>query len=108
MFPELRDIPFDRVWSGMEAVTPTQLPYVGRYSQRLKHHGLWLAHGYNGFGMAMSVMAGATLAEAITGSDGQKCIFERIPRWEPQSGAMKMPAFALLSTFRAVRDAFGC
>ena len=52
-------------WAAQDCMTADGLPYIGRYGR--KHNGLWVASGFNKWGMTGSMMAAKILAEEITG-----------------------------------------
>lgn len=65
-FPELRDLPIDRYWSGPIGLTLDFLPAFGRTgSHRNIHYGI----GYAGHGVALASYAGGILTDMICGRE---------------------------------------
>jgi len=62
IFPQLRDHPVDHAWGGTLAITASRLPELGA-----RHGRVFYAHGYSGHGVALAVLAGRLLAEALAG-----------------------------------------
>ncbi len=65
VFPELKDVAIEYVWSGNICLTRDFFPRAGR------HDGLYYALGYGGHGVAMSTYLGGQLANIICGAPGQ-------------------------------------
>lgn len=56
-------------WSAQDCMTPDGIPYIGRYEQADQPHmRVYLATGFNKWGMTGSMTAAAILAGAITGA----------------------------------------
>lgn len=56
-------------WSAQDCMTPDGMPYIGRYPQADQPHmRVYLATGFNKWGMTSSMTAAAILAGAITGA----------------------------------------
>jgi glycine/D-amino acid oxidase-like deaminating enzyme len=64
VFPALAGCRFDYAWGGWMSYARHQMPILGEFEP-----GLWLALGFGGHGMAPTALAGAVLAEAMTGDD---------------------------------------
>ncbi|MGF1526196.1 MAG: NAD(P)/FAD-dependent oxidoreductase [Candidatus Competibacterales bacterium] len=62
VYPQLKEVPIDYAWGGTLAITLNRLPHVGRLAPNV-----YFAQGYSGHGLALAVLAGAVLAEAIAG-----------------------------------------
>ncbi len=60
IFPELRDIEVEFVWSGNVCFTRDMLPHAGRLDD-----GVHYAMGYGGHGVAMATYLGAKMADVI-------------------------------------------
>ncbi len=65
LLPALADVPIDRAWEGLFAVTPDSLPFIGRH-RRYPHH--LFALGYGGNGMTFSFLAARLLLEQWHGA----------------------------------------
>ena len=56
-------------WSAQDCMTPDGVPYIGRYTQADQPHmAVYLATGFNKWGMTGSMTAAAILAGSITGA----------------------------------------
>lgn len=62
LHPALRDVPCARRWSGRITVTADGLPVLGRTPGPGE---VWYAGGWNGHGLAATVLAGERLAESV-------------------------------------------
>lgn len=57
-------------WSAQDGMTPDAVPFIGRYPQAdQKHLRVYVATGFNKWGMTGSMTAAAILAGAITGAE---------------------------------------
>jgi glycine/D-amino acid oxidase-like deaminating enzyme len=100
LFPQLKDVPFEFMWSGRVAMTADHLPHLHELAPGL-HAGL----GYNGRGVAMATMMGRLLAERISGVPAQAIDFPTVPlRPLPFHGWNRF-AVRLLTQYYRVRDA---
>ena len=59
-FPQLGDVEFECLWSGVLGTALHKMPQLGEVSP-----GLWLASGFSGHGLNTTAMAGVLLARAI-------------------------------------------
>jgi len=66
IFPELRDVRVEFVWSGNVCFTRDMLPHAGRLED-----GMHYAMGYAGHGVAMATYLGVKMADVILGKDDQ-------------------------------------
>jgi len=57
-------VQFSHVWSGFVAITPDRRPRFHRLGP-----DFWAATGFNGRGVAFSVVVGQELARAVNGGD---------------------------------------
>ena len=64
LVPAVADLPVDEVWSGLRPWLPDNLPAIGP-SARV--HGLWVATGHEGAGIALGPVTGRVLAQAFCG-----------------------------------------
>lgn len=98
LFPALAGAAVTHRWGGPLALARDFQPAVG-YDRA---GGLAWAGGYGGDGVALTNLAGRTLAQLITGTDGEESrlcwVGHRSPRWEPrplrQAGMRTMSAVA--------------
>lgn len=75
VFPQLADTRIDYAWSGRVGVTGTRAPDLG-----VLQPGLWYAHGYSGHGLAIAVLAGKLISEAMSAPSGR---FEAMAAFAP-------------------------
>jgi glycine/D-amino acid oxidase-like deaminating enzyme len=84
LFPQLRGVAVSHRWGGALGVTRDWRPAVAF----TRATGLGWAGGYVGDGVAMSNLAGRTLADLITGTASDRTtlpwVDHRWPRWEPE------------------------
>lgn len=70
IYPELRDVPIDNVWSGLVAYTFDHAPHIGQ------RNGLYYAMGYCGSGVARASYFGNKLGHKILGSNEGRTAFD--------------------------------
>lgn len=100
VFPDLREVAVDTLWSGRVAITMNRLPQLGRLSPTA-----FFAHGYSGHGVALAGLAGRLIAEAMAGTAGRFDVFARIPhRRFPGGRALRMPGLAMAMLWFRLRD----
>jgi glycine/D-amino acid oxidase-like deaminating enzyme len=85
LFPVLREVRFTHRWGGPLAIARDWLPSVGID----RANGLAWAGGYVGDGVALTNLAGRTLAHLLTGNGDDALstlpwVEHRSPRWEPE------------------------
>lgn len=85
LFPALRDARFTHRWGGPLAIARDWLPSVGID----RGNGFAWAGGYVGQGVALSNLAGQTLAQLVTGDSDDALtalpwVQHRSPQWEPE------------------------
>jgi sarcosine oxidase subunit beta len=64
IFPALLEARVERVWVGIEAETPDQVPILGRLPGA---ENLFVATGFSGHGFALSPIVGQVMSELILG-----------------------------------------
>ena len=83
VYPQLRDVRFDRVWGGKLAFSPNSLPLIGRDvnydddddrgdagadgGENFTRGGVWFATAFAGHGIIPTAVAGSLVANAILG-----------------------------------------
>jgi gamma-glutamylputrescine oxidase len=99
-FPELTDVGVHSVWGGQVDITWNRMPDFGRIGP-----AVWYAQGFSGQGLALTTLAGALLAEAISGSMERFDLFARIPH-RPFPGGLRLrrPLLALAMLWYRLRD----
>jgi glycine/D-amino acid oxidase-like deaminating enzyme len=75
LFPELKDVKVEYVWSGNICLTRDFFPRAGQ------HNGLYYALGYGGHGVALATYLGGQIANIMCGAQG-KNPFKDLP-FEP-------------------------
>jgi gamma-glutamylputrescine oxidase len=103
IYPQLADARIDHAWGGTLAISVSRMPYFGK-----PRPGLWSASGYSGHGVALAVMAGRILAEAIDGETARFDVMARVrtPSF-PGGTALRSPILALAMTWFSLRDRLG-
>ena len=103
VYPQLADARITHAWGGTLAITRSRLPHIARVAPRVLSAG-----GYSGHGVAMAVIAGEILAEAILGRTGRFDTLAAIPQ-RPFPGGVRArsPLLALAMTWYAMRDRVG-
>ncbi len=100
VYPQLRDVKIDYAWGGTLAITMNRLPDFRRIAPNILS-----ASGYSGHGVAMAVLAGKLMAEAITGQASRFDIMSRIPiRRFPGGAALRSPLLVLAMLWFSFRD----
>jgi len=83
-FPELATVRFTHSWGGVLGMPRDWIPQI-RYDRA---HGLALAYGYTGHGVATTNLAGRCLADLITGAETEltqlPLVGHTSPQWEPE------------------------
>lgn len=64
IYPQLRGVRMETVWSGLMSYAIHQMPQVGEVTP-----GVWYSMGFGGHGMNTTTMAGEMIAGAIAGGD---------------------------------------
>jgi gamma-glutamylputrescine oxidase len=96
VFPQLGTPRMAFVWSGQVDLTRNRLPDIGR------HGDLWYAQGFNGHGVALSILSGRAIADAIAGHPEDWSLLAGLP-YRPWPGGVTV-AKALLPFVRGFRQ----
>jgi gamma-glutamylputrescine oxidase len=100
IFPQLADVPVEYAWGGTLAITVDRLPAF----QRLAPNVLSAA-GFSGHGLALAVLAGRLMAEAVAGTAGRFDALADLPQPRfPGGAALRAPLLSLAMTWYALRD----
>ena len=103
MFPQIADVPLDYTWGGTLGVTMTRLPWISRLAPEI-----YTAGGYSGHGVALSGIAGHTMAQAILGQAKAFDTFARLPTGRLPLGPYgRGPVLSLGMAWYALRDRLG-
>lgn len=101
VFPQLADVAVTHAWGGTLAITPTRLPFFAELRP-----GVLTASGYSGSGVALATMAGAVLAEALTGERRRFEAMARLPVPAFPGGArLRRPLLVAAMLLAQLRDA---
>ncbi len=99
VFPQLRDVRQEYAWSGA-ADSPPRAPRFAR-----PHPNAFFADGCARHGVAMAVLGGRLLAEAVMGNAGGFDFIARMPRRERWgTGFLRGPLRALATMYHRFRD----
>lgn len=103
IYPQLAGVEIDHAWGGTLGITATRMPHFARVAPNVLTAG-----GFSGHGVALAVMAGRILSQAICGQAGQ---FDTMARLQvppfPGGAALRKPVLALAMSWFALRDRLG-
>ena len=100
IYPQLKDTKIDFAWGGTLAITMNRMPDFARLS-----NNIFSASGYSGHGVAMAVLAGKLMAEAIGGTAERFDIMAKVPGAKfPGGTLMRLPLLALAMSWFSLRD----
>ncbi|ROT96105.1 NAD(P)/FAD-dependent oxidoreductase [Histidinibacterium lentulum] len=103
LFPQLRGVGITHHWGGTLAITMNRVPYLARSSDRVL-----MAGGYSGHGVALSLLCGRVLGEAILGRTARFDVLARLPVPAfPGGAAFRAPLLTLAMTWYSLRDRLG-
>lgn len=103
VFPHLKDTRIDYAWGGTLAITMNRLPYFARPASNVMS-----ASGYSGHGVALSVLAGMLMAQALEGQSDGFDVMARLPVSRfPGGASMRSPLLKLAMSWFALRDRIG-
>jgi gamma-glutamylputrescine oxidase len=100
VFPQLADLPVPYVWGGFVDITMNQAPDFGRLDTNI-----YYLQGFSGHGLALAVMAGKLVAEAIAGQAERFDVLSRIKHHAFPGGALlRTPALVLGMFYYRLRE----
>ncbi|MGR3757839.1 MAG: NAD(P)/FAD-dependent oxidoreductase [Tranquillimonas sp.] len=103
IYPQLRDVRITHAWGGTLAITRSRMPYFAQPTPNV-----WSASGYSGHGVAMALMAGRILSEALAGQAERFDVMARVPVPPfPGGTRFRSPLLALAMSWFALRDRLG-
>ncbi len=103
IYPQLADARIDYAWGGTLAITTTRMPHFAQ-----PRPGLWSASGFSGHGVALAMMAGKIMAEAIAGDAGRFDLMASLKKPPfPGGPALRSPLLMLAMTWFSLRDRLG-
>lgn len=106
IFPQLNAIEIDMAWQGALAMTTLQLPQIARINIGGEKYGLWTAQGYSGQGIALSVLAGQLIAQAISDRSDRYRIFQNLSHDAWRTGRIAQRLAALGIFWQRLQDRF--
>jgi gamma-glutamylputrescine oxidase len=74
VYPDLKDVRIDYAWGGTLALSVNKMPVMRRVRR-----GVYTSGGYTGHGVAIAVLAGKLIAEAIVGDIERFDLFAKLP-----------------------------
>lgn len=105
IYPQLADTRIDYSWGGTLAITMSRLPHFQRLGQSGGDARVYNASGYSGQGVALSIMAGKIMAEAIDGDAAKFDLMRNIPQPNMPGGRwLRWPILVLAMTYYAMLD----
>jgi gamma-glutamylputrescine oxidase len=100
VFPQLADLAVPHAWGGFVDITMNQAPDFGRVGCNV-----YYVQGFSGHGLAMTLMAGKLVAEAIIGHSGRFDLMSHIKhRRFPGGRRLRVPALVLGMVYYRLRD----
>ncbi|TNF86657.1 MAG: FAD-dependent oxidoreductase [Gammaproteobacteria bacterium] len=100
-FPQLKQVPFEFFWSGVEGITRNGTNFFGR-----QRNNIYLAGGYNGSGVSRGTAFGNAIADYASGVDSSTvsdCLASAPAAWMPPRPLLDVAAFfTVRSRFRGV------
>jgi gamma-glutamylputrescine oxidase len=82
VFPQLSESRIDYSWGGLVDVTMNRAPHFGRLTP-----SVYFLQGFSGHGVALAGIAGALVADAVTGVAERFDVFARLPHRSIPGGA---------------------
>ena len=100
IFPQLAGVAIDYAWGGTLAITVDRMPALRRVGTNV-----YSAGGYSGHGVAMAVLAGKLMAEAVRGTMERFDVFAALPQpGFPGGATFRWPLLVLAMSWYALRD----
>jgi gamma-glutamylputrescine oxidase len=122
-FPELATTPLTHAWGGFVDITMNRAPDFGRLGERLPRSAqtapaapsqadplerVYHLQGFSGHGVALTLLGGRLVAEAIAGDAGRLDVFSRLRhRPFPGGAALRTPLLVLGMAWYRLRDLLG-
>ncbi len=100
-FPQLKNVPFEYAWSGVEGISRNFTNFFGK-----QHEHVYFAGGYNGSGVSRGTAFGTALAEYASGGASpliEDCLASAPGAWIPPRPLLDVGAyFGIRSRFAGV------
>jgi gamma-glutamylputrescine oxidase len=101
VFPQLADLPIERVWGGFVDISQNRAPHWGRIEPNV-----YFAQGFSGHGVVTSGLAGRVIAEAIRGQASRLDAYARIAHLPFPGGRLfRTPLLVAAMAWFKLRDA---
>jgi gamma-glutamylputrescine oxidase len=99
VFPQLARPRIEFSWRGQVDLTLNRLPDIGR-----RDDGVWYAQGFNGHGVALTILTGRAIADAIAGHPEDFALLAHLPyRPWPLGNALARAALPLVRGWRQLQ-----
>jgi gamma-glutamylputrescine oxidase len=100
VFPQLADVAVEHAWGGSLGISRSRLPHVGRLVPNV-----FFAQGFSGHGISIGTLAGALIAEAVSGTAERFDVLARLPApvW-PGGTLLRWPLQVLGMLYYGLRD----
>lgn len=99
VFPELRSVEAEKVWSGKIGITVSRIPHFGTAED-----GVFFVQGFSGHGVALTGLAGKILADHVMKDSRLFEILAKIPHLPFPGGVLRTPALAIGMSWYKLRD----
>ncbi|MEE9321693.1 MAG: FAD-binding oxidoreductase [Granulosicoccus sp.] len=100
VFPQLANVSIDYAWGGTLAITRSRLPCVQQLS-----HRVYSAAGYSGHGVALAIMSGRAISEALNGDTSRFELLQNLPTAQfPGPSALRPALLALAMSGYSLLD----
>ena len=99
LFPLLKEVETEQVWSGRIGITVNRIPHFGRTDD-----DIYFVQGFSGHGVALTGQAGTMLAEAVMGDATSFDVMSSLTHLPFPGGPLRTPALALGMAYHKLRD----
>jgi len=100
VYPDLGDVAIDYAWGGTLALSRTKMPVMRRVRA-----GVYTSGGYTGQGVAIAVLAGKLIGEAIAGDRGRFDLYAKLPAPKFPGGKwLRYPTLVLAMAWYGLLD----
>jgi gamma-glutamylputrescine oxidase len=100
VFPALADAPVEFVWGGFVDISMNRAPDFGRLG-----NNLYYLQGFSGHGVALTVLGGRVVAEAVTGQAEHFDVFARLHHSKfPGGPLLRTPSLVLGTLYHRLKD----
>lgn len=99
VFPSLKNIDVEMVWSGYVGITVNRIPHFGRIDNKT-----YFVQGFSGHGVALTSIAGKIMAEAISQESERFEILSKINHMTFPGGPFRTPVLAIAMSWFKLKD----